>query len=62
MIVLELPDPPFTKLAALIDGQDTREALKRRLWEAVANGLALGARVRVTQLVFGPYPPYPVAW
>ncbi|HIG9166861.1 TPA: efflux RND transporter permease subunit [Klebsiella pneumoniae] len=39
-----------------------RPALKRRLREAVANGLAPEARVRVTQLVFGPYSPYPVAW
>ena len=28
----------------------------------MANGLAPEARVRVTQLVFGPYSPYPVAW
>ncbi|HDK6134471.1 TPA: efflux RND transporter permease subunit [Klebsiella variicola] len=57
----ELPDPSFAKLV-LTDGQDAREALKRRLREAVANGLAPEARVRVTQLVFGPYSPYPVAW
>ena len=29
---------------------------------AIADGLAPGARVRVTQLVFGPYSPYPVAF
>lgn len=58
----ELPDPSFAKLMVLTDGQGAREALKRRLREAVANGLAPEARVRVTQLVFGPYSPYPVAW
>jgi multidrug efflux pump subunit AcrB len=58
----ELPDPSFAKLVVLTDGQGAREALKRRLREAVANGLAPEARVRVTQLVFGPYSPYPVAW
>ncbi|HBY9436104.1 TPA: efflux RND transporter permease subunit [Klebsiella pneumoniae] len=58
----ELPDPSFAKLVVLTDGQGAREALKRQLREAVANGLAPEARVRVTQLVFGPYSPYPVAW
>ncbi len=58
----ELPDPSFAKLVVLTDGQGAREALKRRLREAVVNGLAPEARVRVTQLVFGPYSPYPVAW
>lgn len=56
------PIPSFAKLVVLTDGQGAREALKRRLREAVANGLAPEARVRVTQLVFGPYSPYPVAW
>ncbi len=58
----ELPDPSFAKLVVLTDGPASREALKLRLREAVANGLAPQARVRVTQLVFGPYSPYPVAW
>lgn len=44
----ELPDPSFAKLVVLTDGQGAREALKRRLREAVANGLAPEARVRVT--------------
>ena len=56
----ELPDPSFAKLVVLTDGQGAREALKRRLREAVAMA-APEARVRVTQLVFGPYSPYPVA-
>ncbi len=36
----ELPDPSFAKLVVLTDGQGAREALKRRLREAVVNGLA----------------------
>ena len=46
----------------LTDSETSREALKFRLREAVASGLAPEARVRVTQLVFGPYSPFPVAW
>ncbi|MBL5910634.1 efflux RND transporter permease subunit [Enterobacter asburiae] len=58
----ELPDPSFAKIVILTDSETSREALKLRLREAVANGLATEARVRVTQLVFGPYSPFPVAW
>lgn len=58
----ELPDPSFAKIVILTDSETSREALKYRLREAVASGLAPEARVRVTQLVFGPYSPFPVAW
>ncbi|WP_434697922.1 efflux RND transporter permease subunit [Pseudomonas sp. Z1-14] len=58
----ELPDPSFAKIVVLTDSQEAREALKFRLREAVAEGLAPEARVRVTQLVFGPYSPFPVAY
>jgi multidrug efflux pump subunit AcrB len=58
----ELPDPSFAKIVVRTDSQDEREALKYRLREAVADGLAPEARVRVTQLVFGPYSPFPVAY
>ncbi|MCL6746876.1 efflux RND transporter permease subunit [Kosakonia sp. R1.Fl] len=58
----ELPDPSFAKIVVLTDSQEAREALKFRLRQAVADGLAPEARVRVTQLVFGPYSPYPVAF
>lgn len=58
----ELPDPSFAKIVVLTDNPEAREALKFRLREAVAGGLAPEARVRVTQLVFGPYSPYPVAY
>ncbi|WP_236214716.1 efflux RND transporter permease subunit [Metapseudomonas otitidis] len=58
----ELPDPSFAKIVIRTDNQDEREALKHRLRQAIAGGLASEARVRVTQLVFGPYSPFPVAY
>jgi multidrug efflux pump subunit AcrB len=58
----ELPDPSFAKIVIRTDSQDEREALKARLRRAIADGLAPEAQVRVTQLVFGPYSPFPVAY
>nr|WP_221292489.1 efflux RND transporter permease subunit [Herbaspirillum sp. SJZ102] len=58
----ELPDPSFAKIVVLTDNQNEREDLKLRLRQAVADGLASEARVRVTNLVFGPYSPFPVAY
>ena len=58
----ELPDPSFAKIVVRTDSQQARDALKQRLRVAVAAGLAPEARVRVTQLVFGPYSPFPVAY
>ncbi len=58
----ELPDPSFAKLVIRTDSQEERDALKQRLRQAIADGLAPEARVRVTQLVFGPYSPFPVAY
>src|SRR3954471_11289558 len=58
----ELPDPSFAKIVVLTPSEEAREALKLRLRQVVADGLAPEARVRVTQLVFGPYSPYPVAF
>lgn len=58
----ELPDPSFAKIVVLTESQDARDILKHRLREAIVSGLAPAARVRVTQLVFGPYSPYPVAY
>lgn len=58
----ELPDPSFAKVVVRTDNQDERDALKHRLRQAIADGLAPEARVRVTQLVFGPYSPFPVAY
>ncbi|NTJ44739.1 efflux RND transporter permease subunit [Agrobacterium larrymoorei] len=56
----ELPDPAFAKIVVLTQDAHEREVLKLRLREAVAQGLAPEAFVRVTQLVFGPYTPFPV--
>ncbi|GFZ68492.1 multidrug transporter [Pseudomonas amygdali pv. eriobotryae] len=58
----ELPDPSFAKIVVRTDSQEQRETLKHRLRQAISEGLAAEAQVRVTQLVFGPYSPYPVAY
>ncbi|QJD66294.1 efflux RND transporter permease subunit [Xanthomonas campestris pv. badrii] len=58
----ELPDPSFAKIVIRTDDQHERDALKLRLREAIAQGLASEARVRVTQLTFGPYSQFPVAY
>jgi len=58
----ELPDPSFAKVIVRTPDEEARDALKARLRQAVADGLAPAARVRVTQLVFGPPSPYPVAF
>ncbi|MBI1907279.1 MAG: efflux RND transporter permease subunit [Rhodocyclales bacterium] len=58
----ELPDPSFAKIVVLAGNDHEREALKFRLRQAVADGLAPEARVRVTQIVFGPPSPFPVAF
>ena len=58
----ELPDPSFAKIVVLAGNDKEREELKFRLRHAVADGLAPEARVRVTQIVFGPPSPFPVAY
>jgi len=58
----ELPDPSFAKIVVLTGDDKEREALKSRLRQAAADGLAPEARVRVTQIVFGPPSPFPVAY
>ena len=58
----ELPDPSFAKIVILTGDDKEREALKFRLRQAAADGLAPEARVRVTQIVFGPPSPFPVAY
>lgn len=58
----ELPDPSFAKIVVLTGDDKEREALKFRLRQAAADGLAPEARVRVTQIVFGPPSPFPVAY
>ncbi len=56
----ELPDPAFAKIVVLTPDAAAREALKHRLRDAISDGLVPEAFVRVTQLVFGPYTPFPV--
>lgn len=56
----ELPDPSFAKIVVLTPNAEAREELKHDLRAAIAEGLAPEAFVRVTQLVFGPYTPFPV--
>ncbi|CAN5256325.1 efflux RND transporter permease subunit [soil metagenome] len=58
----ELPDPSFAKIVVLTPSEQDREALKHRVREAAAEGLAPEARIRATQIVFGPYSPFPVAF
>lgn len=58
----EMPDPSFAKIVVLTRSERERDELKQRLRDTVADGLAPEAQVRVTQLVFGPYSPYPVAY
>jgi multidrug efflux pump subunit AcrB len=58
----ELPDPSFAKIIVLTADEASRDVLKVRLRQAAADGLAPQARVRATQLVFGPYSPFPVAF
>jgi multidrug efflux pump subunit AcrB len=56
----ELPDPAFAKIVVLTPDAEARETLKHRLRDAISDGLAPEAFVRVAQLVFGPYTPFPV--
>jgi multidrug efflux pump subunit AcrB len=58
----ELPDPSFAKIIILTANEKTRDALKLKILNAAAQGLVPEGRVRVTQLVFGPYSPFPVAF
>lgn len=58
----ELPNPAFAKIVIKTPDEEAREALKHRVRKAAADGLAPEARIRVTQLVFGPYSPFPVAF
>jgi len=54
----ELPDPAFAKLVILTPDARARDHLKVRLRQQIVQGLAPEARVRVSQLIFGPYPRY----
>jgi len=61
-IAPELPDPSFAKIVVLTPDAKAREILKRRVRQVAAQGLAPGARIRATQIVFGPPSPFPVAF
>lgn len=54
----ELPDPAFAKLVILTPDARARDRLKLKLRERIAQGLAPEGRVRVSQLIFGPFPRY----
>lgn len=56
----ELPDSSFAKIIIKTPNAQERDALKWRLRQTVVDGLALEAHVRVSQLIFGPFPLYPV--
>lgn len=58
----ELPDPAFAKLIVQTADSKARDALKVRMRERIAAGEFPSARVRVTQLVFGPPVPFPVVF
>ncbi|HVJ41586.1 MAG TPA: efflux RND transporter permease subunit [Dongiaceae bacterium] len=58
----ELPDPSFAKIIVLTPDAEARDQLKLRLREQIAAGIAPEARVRVGQLVFGPYQHYLVSF
>jgi len=58
----ELPDPSFAKIVALTPDQKARDALKRRVRQFAAEGSVPGAKIRATQIVFGPPSPFPVAF
>jgi multidrug efflux pump subunit AcrB len=58
----ELPDPSFAKLIVLTPDAEAREQLKLRLRAQVAEGMVPEGRIRVAQLVFGPYSHFPVTF
>lgn len=58
----ELPDPSFAKIVVLTASEEARETLKARVRQVAAQGLVPEARIRATQIVFGPYSPFPVAF
>lgn len=58
----ELPDPSFAKIVVLTPNEKARDALKKRVRQFAANGSVPGAKIRATQIVFGPPSPFPVAF
>jgi multidrug efflux pump subunit AcrB len=58
----ELPDPSFAKIVVLTSNEKAREALKLRVRQFAQQGSVPSARIRATQIVFGPPSPWPVAF
>lgn len=58
----ELPDPSFAKIVVLTPSEATRESLKQRIRQVAADGLVPEARIRVSQIAFGPPFPWPIAF
>ena len=58
----ELPDPAFGKLVVQTADAAARDRVKQRMRRRIADGLAPEAHVRLTQLLFGPPVPWPVAF
>lgn len=58
----ELPDPAFAKLIVQTADSQARDALKARMHTRIEAGEFPSARVRVTQLLFGPPVPFPVVF
>ncbi|HXK21694.1 MAG TPA: efflux RND transporter permease subunit [Myxococcota bacterium] len=58
----ERPDPAFAKLIVQTADAGARDRLKQRMRARIAAGAFPDARVRVTQLVFGPPVPFPVVF
>jgi multidrug efflux pump subunit AcrB len=58
----ELPDPSFAKIVVLTTNEKARDALKTRVRQFAQQGTVAGARIRATQIVFGPPSPWPVAF
>lgn len=58
----ELPDPSFAKIVVLTPNEKARDALKKRVRQFAADGAVPGAKIRATQIVFGPPSPFPVAF
>nr|WP_295371338.1 efflux RND transporter permease subunit [uncultured Sphingosinicella sp.] len=58
----ELPNPAFARLVVMTADAEARARLRAKMEARVAAGAFPEARVRVTQLLFGPPVPYPVAF
>jgi multidrug efflux pump subunit AcrB len=58
----ELPDPSFAKIVILTSGPAERDTLRAHIEALIGAGRYPEARVRVTQLIFGPPVPFPVTF